>query len=133
MQQTSLTQAQAQAKINQVDEAMDSARQLANNMQVITNEMKTSWMGNQSQKFGQKMQQYDDEFRAIINRLTQIADTGTQNMKTVFYTKRGRIVAAPSDSPSGELWTTLKTGSDHTIGQAVAQLIGLSTERWEDA
>lgn len=51
----------------------------------------------------------------------------------VFYTKRGRIVAAPSASPSGELWTTFKTGSDHTIGQAIGQLIGLSTERWEDA
>jgi hypothetical protein len=36
----------------------------------------------------------------------------------VFYTKRGRIVAAPSASPSGQLWTTLKPGSDHAIGQA---------------
>lgn len=51
----------------------------------------------------------------------------------VFYTKRGRIVAAPSASPSGQLWMTLKTGSDHTIGQAIGQLIGLSPEQWEDA
>jgi hypothetical protein len=51
----------------------------------------------------------------------------------VFYTKRGRIVAAPSASPTGQLWTTLKTGSDHTIAQAIGQLIELSTERWEDA
>jgi hypothetical protein len=51
----------------------------------------------------------------------------------VFYTKRGRIVAAPSASPTGQLWTTLKTGSDHTISQAIGQLIELSTERWEDA
>jgi hypothetical protein len=50
----------------------------------------------------------------------------------VFYTKRGRIVAAPSASPSGQRWTTLKTGSDHTISQAIGQLIGLSTQRWED-
>jgi hypothetical protein len=50
----------------------------------------------------------------------------------VFYTTRGRIVAAPSASPTGQLWTTLKRGSDHTIGQAIAQLIGLSTKRWED-
>lgn len=50
----------------------------------------------------------------------------------VFYTKRGRIVAAPTASPTGELWITLKAGSDHTIGQAIGQLIGLSTERWED-
>lgn len=50
----------------------------------------------------------------------------------VFYTKRGRIVAAPSASPSGELWITLKPGSDHTIAHAIGQLVGLSTERWED-
>jgi hypothetical protein len=50
----------------------------------------------------------------------------------VFYTKRGRIVAAPSASPTGELWITLKAGSDHMIAQAIGQLIGLSTERWED-
>ena len=51
----------------------------------------------------------------------------------IFYTKRGRIVAAPSASPSGELWTTLKTGSDHTITRAISQLIELSPQRWEDA
>jgi hypothetical protein len=51
----------------------------------------------------------------------------------VFYTKRGRIVAAPSVSPVGERWTTLKAGSDYTISQAIGQLIELSTERWEDA
>ncbi len=51
----------------------------------------------------------------------------------VFYTKRGRIVAAPSASPTGELWTTLKAGSDHAIAQAIGQLIELSTERWEEA
>lgn len=50
----------------------------------------------------------------------------------VFYTKRGRIVGAPSASPTGELWTTLKAGSDHAIKQAIGQLIELSSERWED-
>jgi hypothetical protein len=49
----------------------------------------------------------------------------------VFYTKRGRIVAAPSASPSGQLWVTFKAGSDHTITQAISQLIELSIERWE--
>jgi hypothetical protein len=50
----------------------------------------------------------------------------------VFYTKRGRIVGAPSASPTGQLWTTLKTGSDHFIKQAIDQLVELSTERWEE-
>jgi hypothetical protein len=50
----------------------------------------------------------------------------------VFYTKRGRIVGAPNASPSGQLWTTLKAGSDHAIKQAIGQLVELSTERWEE-
>ncbi|WP_101949773.1 ESX secretion-associated protein EspG [Mycobacterium sp. 3519A] len=50
----------------------------------------------------------------------------------VFYTKRGRIVGAPSASPSGQLWTTLKAGSDHAIRQAIGQLVELSAERWEE-
>lgn len=48
----------------------------------------------------------------------------------VFYTKRGRIVGAPSASPNGQIWSTLKPGSDHTIGQAVRQLVELSDEGW---
>lgn len=48
----------------------------------------------------------------------------------VFYTKRGRIIGAPSASPTGQLWTTLKPGSDHAIGQAIAQLVDLAEERW---
>lgn len=50
----------------------------------------------------------------------------------VFYTKRGRLVGAPSASPSGQLWTTLKPGSDHTIKQAIGQLVELSSYRWGD-
>jgi EspG family len=49
----------------------------------------------------------------------------------VFYTKQGRIVGSPSVSPSGQLWTTLKPGSDHVLGQAIGQLVEVSTGRWE--
>ena len=51
----------------------------------------------------------------------------------VFYTKRGRIIAAPSASPTGQLWTTLKPGSDHAFGKAIGQLVELSGERWGDS
>jgi hypothetical protein len=51
---------------------------------------------------------------------------------SVFYTKRGRIVGAPSASPAGQLWTTLKAGSDHAIKQAIGQLVELSADRWEE-
>lgn len=50
----------------------------------------------------------------------------------VFYTKRGRIVGAPSASPAGQLWTTLKAGSDHAVGQAIGQLVELADEGWGD-
>jgi len=49
----------------------------------------------------------------------------------VLYTARGRVIAVPSTSPSGRLWTTLKPGSDQVFGQAVDQLVELSAERWE--
>jgi hypothetical protein len=48
----------------------------------------------------------------------------------VFYTKRGRLVAAPSMSPAGQLWTTVKSGTDHAVSQAVGQLVEFSDEGW---
>ena len=49
----------------------------------------------------------------------------------VLYTARGRVIAVPSRSPSGQLWSTLKPGSDQVFGQAISQLVELSAERWE--
>lgn len=48
----------------------------------------------------------------------------------IAYTKRGRVVGAPSASPTGQIWTTLKPGSNHTIGQAVGQLVELADDGW---
>ena len=48
----------------------------------------------------------------------------------VFYTKRGRIIAAPSASPAGQLWTTLKSGTDHAFVQAIGSLAELCDHRW---
>ncbi|MCZ8380192.1 ESX secretion-associated protein EspG [Mycobacterium sp. CPCC 205372] len=50
----------------------------------------------------------------------------------VFYTGRGRLVAAPSMSPAGQLWTTLKPGSDHRVAQAVSQLAEFAPKGWEE-
>jgi len=49
----------------------------------------------------------------------------------ILYTSRGRVIAVPSVSPAGQPWATLKPGSDQVFGQAVNQLVELSTERWE--
>ncbi|MGV9799935.1 ESX secretion-associated protein EspG [Mycobacterium sp. NPDC003449] len=49
----------------------------------------------------------------------------------VLYTARGRVIAVPSISPAGQLWSTLKPGSDQVFGQSMSQLAELSTESWE--
>jgi hypothetical protein len=51
----------------------------------------------------------------------------------VFYTRRGRIVSVPNASPSGQLWATVKPGSDHSLGRAIGQLVDISVERWGDS
>jgi EspG family len=48
----------------------------------------------------------------------------------VFYTKRGRIVGVPSASPSGQLWATVKAGSDHAVVDAIGRLVELCDEGW---
>jgi hypothetical protein len=48
----------------------------------------------------------------------------------VFYTKRGRVIGVPSVSPTGQLWSTLKSGSNHALGQGISQLVELADESW---
>jgi uncharacterized protein YukE len=84
MQQTSLTPPEAHAKINQIDQAMADAHQLKNKVQDITVQMtSSSWRGNQASNFASKMTQYDEEFGAIINQLSHVAETGKSHMMTL--------------------------------------------------
>lgn len=48
----------------------------------------------------------------------------------VFYSERGSVLSAPSISPDGQLWCSIKGGSGHRIEQAVAQLMSLLPEGW---
>lgn len=49
----------------------------------------------------------------------------------VYDTVRGRIVAAPGVAPDQRLWTTLTSGTDHRIAQAISALIdSLPGGRW---
>jgi hypothetical protein len=65
-------------------------------------------------------------------------DSGSDRIVTapaavaVFYTGRGRLVAAPSTSPAGQMWTTLKPGSAHRITQAISQLAEFAPRGWEE-
>ncbi|OMC08442.1 hypothetical protein [Mycobacterium sp. SP-6446] len=84
MTTTSLTHAEAQAKIKQIDQAMGDALVLKNKMENITLHMtSSSWQGNQARTFATKMQGYNDDFNAIINQLSNVAETGKSNMMTL--------------------------------------------------
>ncbi|WP_240498496.1 ESX secretion-associated protein EspG [Williamsia sp. 1135] len=49
----------------------------------------------------------------------------------IYDTARGRILAGPSTSPDGRIWTTLSGGSPHKISQAVELLVEtLPSGRW---
>ncbi|WP_280251232.1 ESX secretion-associated protein EspG [Nocardia abscessus] len=49
----------------------------------------------------------------------------------VYDTGRGRIVVAPTVSPDQQIWSTVTTGTDHRVTQAVATLLeGLPGGRW---
>jgi uncharacterized protein YukE len=81
MSVTGLTQAEAQARLHQVDDAMSQARQLVQSMQDRTAHMVgSSWQGTQASRFGQTMQQHTDDFTGIINRLDNIVQTGRHNI-----------------------------------------------------
>jgi uncharacterized protein YukE len=81
---TGLTHAEALAKLSQVDEAMNHARQLVQSMQDRTTQMtSSSWLGMQSQKFGQRMQQHTEECTAVVNRLTHYVETGRNNINAL--------------------------------------------------
>lgn len=80
---TSLTPQEAEAKIQQVDEAMARARTLANNILDRTQTMTaSSWLGGKATKFGGTIQQHHDDLTAVITSLTQVAETGKSNMRT---------------------------------------------------
>ncbi|MGI5219356.1 ESX secretion-associated protein EspG [Nocardia sp. CA-290969] len=49
----------------------------------------------------------------------------------VYDTGRGRLVAAPMVSPDQRIWSTVTTGTDHRVTQAIATLLeGLPGGRW---
>jgi hypothetical protein len=57
--------------------------------------------------------------------------TRTAGAVAIYDTVRGRIVASPTTSPDGRVWTTLSTGTPHRIAQATALLMeSLPTGRW---
>lgn len=80
----SLTPAEAAAKINQVDDAMGTARMLGNRILDQTQTMTSgSWLGGRAATFNAIMTQHRDDFEAVINRLQAVADKGKQDIQTI--------------------------------------------------
>jgi uncharacterized protein YukE len=69
------------AKINQAEEYKNQAHQGVQKMQDSATAMtSSSWLGNQSQRFGQRMQQHHDDMHAVLTKLTHHIETGKSNI-----------------------------------------------------
>jgi uncharacterized protein YukE len=80
----SLTPAEANAKIGQIDEAMTQARVLAKRLLDRTEDMTaTTWLGGRAQTFRAVMQQHDEDFNHVINALQGVADKGKSDIRTI--------------------------------------------------
>ena len=80
----SLTPAEAEAKITQVDDAMNNARTLATKILDTTQTMtSSSWLGGRAGNFNNVMTQRHDDFKIVIDNLTQVAEKGKSDMRTI--------------------------------------------------
>jgi uncharacterized protein YukE len=80
----SLTPAEAEAKINQVDQQMMDVRRLASRILDTTESMTaSSWLGGRAQTFRGIMAQHHEDFNTVINNLQQVADKGKNDIRTL--------------------------------------------------
>lgn len=80
----SLTPAEAELKIQQVDDAMITARTLASKILDTTQTMTaSSWLGGKAHTFNGIMSQHHDDFNTIITALTQVAEKGKSDIRTI--------------------------------------------------
>ncbi|HJT93058.1 MAG TPA: hypothetical protein VJ777_14170 [Mycobacterium sp.] len=80
----SLTPAEAELKIQQVDEAMITARTLAGKILDTTQTMTaSSWLGGKAHTFNGIMSQHNDDFNTVITALTQVAEKGKSDIRTI--------------------------------------------------
>lgn len=80
----SLTPAEAQLKVQQVDEAMYNLRTLASRILDSTETMTgSSWQGGRAMTFRGIMAQHHDDFNYVINQLTQVAEKGKSDIQTL--------------------------------------------------
>jgi uncharacterized protein YukE len=77
-----LTPAQAEAKINQIDNEMVDVRRLAERILDSTQTMcASSWQGGRAQTFSKIMAQHHEDFTTVLNNLQQIVDKGKSDIR----------------------------------------------------
>jgi hypothetical protein len=79
-----LTPADAQTKIQQVDDAMHNLRSLASRILDSTETMTAgSWQGGKAQTFRGIMSQHHEDFNYVITQLTYVAEKGKSDIQTL--------------------------------------------------
>jgi hypothetical protein len=80
----SLTPAEAEAKITQIDEAMIEVRRLANGILDNTETMTaSSWLGGRAQTHRAIMMQHHEDFNHVINALQQLGEKGKSDIQAI--------------------------------------------------
>lgn len=79
-----LTQAEADAKIEQIVSAKEAARQkLANIADAQQQMLSRAWQGDAAGNYQRVSQQLDEEFQQLIAALQNVVDKGSEHIKSV--------------------------------------------------
>jgi len=80
----SLTPAQADAKISQINDARDQAvakmRQIEDSQQAM---LAAAWMGNSATNYGKTSAQQHEDFNQIINTLNDVVEKGSTHIRSI--------------------------------------------------
>lgn len=80
----SLTPAEAEAKITQVDETMIEVRRLATKILDSSEAMTaSSWQGGRAQSFRLTMMKRNEDFNDVIKALEQVAIKGKEDIRAI--------------------------------------------------
>jgi uncharacterized protein YukE len=86
----SLTQSEAQSKIQQIEDARNQA---VSTLQKISEEQQTmlgsNWMGSSATTYGNTSTQQQDDINQIIANLNQIVETGSAQIRSVANADQG--------------------------------------------
>ena len=86
----SLTQAEANTKLQQISDAQSS---IVSTLQNISSEQEvmlgSNWIGSSATKYGQVSSTQQDDMQQIINAVNQIVETATSQIKSVTSADQG--------------------------------------------